>query len=183
SVTQPSLEVRRLYQDAITEPDVSNLEAHPLQEFQSPPPEVSLPRLVLGDILAKTAAELVYVVLNAGCDLQFSPVNPDRHADPKLPIYLMPGTLEPLSQSTSDPTAKRMELFEMADSSYRILWDEGHVFSVNLEDVQNWCTSHGYRRVARVASVYALAIQQRWTANLGRVGLMVTPPLTESADF
>jgi hypothetical protein len=142
-----------------------------------------VPRLVLGDVFAKASDECVYVVLNAGCDLQFSPINPDRHADPKLPIYLMPGRLEPLGRSTSDPVAKRTELFEWGGATYRILWDAGHVFSVNLEEVQKWCEGKGYHRVARIGSVYALAMQQLWTSSLGRVGLMVTPPLTESADF
>jgi len=183
SVTQPSLELRRLYRDATTEPNVNDLEPHPLQEFQDPPPKGPIPRLVLGDILAKTEDELVYMVANAGCDLQFSPINPNRHADPDLPIYLMPGKLEPLSRSTADPAAKRTELFDLEGKPYRILWDQGHVFSVPLGEMQKWCADRNYHRVDRIGLVYALAMQQLWTSSISRVGLMVTPPLTETADF
>jgi len=183
SVTQPSSELRRLYQDATTEPNVGELAPHPLHKLQTPLPPLLVPRLILGDILAKNENEPVYMVLNAGCDLQFSPISPDRHADPDLPIYLMPGKLEPLSHSTSNPAAKRTELFELHNKPYRIVWDHKHVFTVALGQFQKWCEDKQYQRVDRLALVQALAMQQIWTSDSGRVGLMVTPPLTESADF
>jgi len=183
SISQPSKELQRLYQAATTEPNVGDLAPHPLHKLQTPQPPAPIPRLVLGDILAKDKDNPVFMVVNAGCDLQFSPVNQDRHPDPKLSIYLMPGKLEPLTQSSSNPAIKRTELFELDGSPYRILWDHKHVFTVPLEELQQWAAGRGCKRMARLGLVYALAMQQFWTSDVGRIGLMVTPPLTESADF
>jgi hypothetical protein len=183
SSSQPSSELRRLYQDAITEPNISELAPHPLHHLETPQPAETLPRLVLGDILAKDETNLVYMVLNASCDLQFSPINPGRSADPSLPIYLLPGHLELLNVSTSDAAAKRTELFELKGKSYRILWDFKHVFTVAHSEIKKWCDDRKYSRIERLSPVYVLSMQQIWTSSVGRVGVMVTPPLTESADF
>lgn len=183
SATQPSSALRKLYHDALTDPGVGDLAPHPLHHLESPQPAAPLPKVTLGDIFASNHTLPVLMVVNAACALQFSPANPGRCGDPELSIFLIRGKLESLSESISNTAVKRTELFEFDGTAYRILWDPKHVISVLWGEFGAWCAEKQYRRVGRLAVAHALSVQQTWTADVGRVGVMTTPPLTEPADF
>ena len=183
SSAQPSPQVRRLYQQVLTDPSVEDLAPHPLQHLQSPQVSASMPRLALGDIFANSDHRVVFMVVNPACDLQFSPINPKRVADPTLPIYLIPGHLEAFNHSADSKATARTEIFELDGLAFRVLWDQKHVVTVLLREFEAWCLSGGYRRVTRLGLVHALAVQHTWTADLSRVGVPVTPPLTNPGDF
>jgi len=183
SSAQPSPQVRRLYQQVLTDPGIEDLAPHPLQHLQNPQVSPPMPRLALGDIFANSDHRVVFMVVNPACDLQFSPINPKRLADPTLPIYLIPGHLEAFNQSADSKAIARTELFELDGLAFRVLWDHKRVFTVLLGEFETWCRSGGYRRVTRLGLVHALAVQHTWTADLGRVGVPVTPPLTNPGDF
>ena len=141
-----------------------------------------LPLLSLGDIFIKDVKSNLWMVVNAACDLLFSPRSSGRKGDSDQPVYLMPGILTDL-RHTGDVASKEVtELFEFDSKPYRILWDYRYVRSVRLGDFAREMRNNGYKRNARLALPYALKIQRVWTAHLDRVGLPSPPPMFEEAD-
>lgn len=142
----------------------------------------SLPLLALGDIFTKGAYDFIWMVVNAACDLLFSPRSGGRDARPEQPIYLIQGVLADLRTSGDVGGKEVTELFQFEGKPYRILWDVRYVRSVPLREFMSEMTRTGYQRTARLALPYALKIQREWTAHLDRVGLPSPPPTFDEAD-
>lgn len=183
STTQPSSAVARLYREAFTDRGEEPLDPHPLQHLQHPRPEVAVPRVSQGDLFVTPDRTHIYLIINPGCDLQFSPLNPKRLPDPKVLLYLMEGLLTPFSQAPEGKTEMRTEPYEIDGVPFRIIWHHAVVIPVPLGDLVEWCKETGCKRIARLREINAASLQQAWVANLGRIGLPVAPPYFSQADF
>jgi hypothetical protein len=174
--SQPSTRLAEIYKWALTEPAVQELGPHPLDETGN------LPLLHLGDIFIKDANDSLLMVVNAACDLMFSPLG-SRKCDPEQPIYFIPGSLEKFHERKNEREFTRTELYEYKGKPYRIIWDHQHVYSVKYETVWNYLRTEGYSRRSRLRLPYALQVQQSFAASLARIGMPVSPPIFESADL
>jgi hypothetical protein len=183
SVTQPSGAVARLYREAFTDRGAEALAPHPLQHLQKPAPAVVLPRVGQGDIFADSARKHVYLLINPGCDLQYSPLNPERHAEPETLLYLMKGNLTPFTTLPEGDHSMRTEPFEIDGISYRIIWHPKLVVPVAHGDLEVWSQKTNFTRIARLRDIHVASLQQAWTAHMGRIGLPVAPPYFSAADF
>lgn len=199
SSTPPSTQLARIYRMALTQPVVGDVTPHPHTLVNSESVgqrghvvEVAVagedvaqalpPLLGLGDMFLKNAAETVLLVVNAACDLSFSPLSKNRQVDLDQPIYLVPGKMVSLRDNRSLAGKEVTEIFEHDDGVYKIIWDYQHAKTVRLQDFRSMITKDGYHRVARLALPYALKIQRSWTAHLDRVGLPTPPAMSEEVD-
>lgn len=199
SSTAPRPQLARMYRMALTEPVVGDVGPHPHEKpvseilYSSAENAVDVvadktdsqtlpPLLSLGDMFIKSADDPLLMVINAACDLSFSPTSKGRKADLEQPIFLIPGEMAPLRNAHSIAGREVTELFEHEEAAYRILWDYRHVRAIPLRDFGKDIIDQDYHRVARLALPYALKIQRRWTSHLDRVGLPAPPPMFEEAD-
>ena len=138
-----------------------------------------IPVLRLGDLLIKEGDDDLYVVVTPDCDLASSPEG-GRAPDLEQSIVMVQGTKCLLKDRRVGDL--RTELFYMQDRQYRIYWDPKKVISLRVSEFHKWYTDNAYSRPARLRSRHALQIQQAFTADLGRVGMPVVPPLSESVN-
>ncbi len=182
SAVQPSGTVSSLYSEALTDRGPEPLENHPLQHLQNPPSEKPLPRIMQGDLFYNKNSKKVYVIMNCGCDLQFSPVNRDRLPDPETTLLLVEGDALPYSKRPPK-TEPRTEPFLIDETPHRICWHPKRVKPMAHQDLRKWCDDCGFVRIGRLRDLQAASIQQAWAAKNARVGLPVTPPFFSAADF
>lgn len=139
-----------------------------------PTSPANMPRYQLGDLILANKDQPAYLVINAACDLQFSPGK--RDCDIDQPILLIPGRLEPLNERGTEANAKRTELFELNGEKFRIIWQHTRVIAVPRKDLSSY-KSFGYERNWRLKLPYALEIQQHFAAQLTRVGVPTPVPV------
>jgi hypothetical protein len=185
---QPSAPVRRMYRALVTEPGIGKAEPHALaanskckgddgKEYPYPP------LLMLGDIFAAPGERQVYVVVSPACELQYSPKNMRRQPDLGLTVHLLQGSLVTPRAGIGKGLGKRMELLEIENQLWRVMWHPERVLSVALGEFSAWQWKTKYDRVARLTLPFALALQQYWTSQLGRVGLPVNLPFFDDCSF
>jgi hypothetical protein len=139
------------------------------------------PYLQLGDLFLKDADGDVYMVLNAQCDLAFTPDSHHRPFKPAKTVLLIPGKLHPFETPISefDANKPRTELFEHDDKVYRILWDTKRVTAQPFGEFGNWLRANTYSAARyRLRLPFALQVQQLFASDLTRVGMPVAPPLS-----
>lgn len=139
-------------------------------------PVKGLPLYQLGDLLVADRTKPIYLVLNAGCDLQFSPGN-ERECDIDQSILLVPGRFEPLHEHGEETNVKRTELFELGEERFRIVWQHKRVRTISHRQVRSELEPLGYQRTSRLKMAYALEIQQHFAAQLTRVGVPTPTPV------
>ena len=183
SMVMPSDTVSRLYLEALTDRGPEELAPHPLQSAQQPPPAIVYDRVLQGDVFVSPCKTYAYVVVNCGCVLQYSPVNPGRLADPETMLLLLKGLLKPFAEDPGKWEFPRTEPFLIEDLPFRILWDPEKVKPISRAEFKEWFQSKGLKRIARLREVQAASIQQAWAATMARVGLPVSPPSFSSADY
>jgi hypothetical protein len=185
--SQPSAPVRRIYRALLMEPGVGKAEPHALagnnkckddDGKECPYP----PLLMLGDIFAASSKREVYVVVNPACDLQYSPKNIHRQPQLSLAVHLLHGSLvSPRAGIVRG--GKRMELLELENQLWRVMWHPERVLSVPLGEFSTWQQANKYERIARLSLPFALSLQQHWISQLGRVGLPVNLPFFDDCSF
>ena len=137
-----------------------------------------MPLYQLGDLLIADKHKPAFLILNAGCDLQFSPGT--RDCDPQRTILLVPGRFEPLHERAKvehEDNVKRTELFELGEERFRIIWNHTHVRGMPCYQVRPEHEPNGYTRNWRLKLPYALEIQQHFASQLTRVGVPTPTPL------
>ena len=171
--TTPSTTLTQMYSTALFQALDAQIATHPhgTKDNESP-------LLELGDIFIGEDSK-IYMVLNPECDLAYSPGSNDRPFSATKSIILVPGNLRDLHTSLSDEDARksRTELFEHNGKQYRILWDTKRVETQPYGEVLQWTSKKALRRLYRLRLMYALQVQQRFTAEFGRVGPPVAPPI------
>ena len=167
-----------IYSIAVAEPMSGGVIFHPY--IVDGGDTVQIPVLRLGDLLIKEGDDNLYVVVTPDCDLAFSTVG-SRKPDIEQSIVMVQGTRCRLNdQRTGD---LRTELFYLQDNQNRIDWDPKKVASLRIREFHKWYMDNDYSRPARLRTRHALQIQQAFAADLGRVGMPVVPPLSESVDI
>lgn len=135
-----------------------------------------LPLYQLGDLLVATRDKPAYLVINAGCDLQFSP-GTKRECDPEQSILLIPGRFELLHERGDETNMKRTELYELQGERFRVIWQHTRATAVPHRTVRKEFEAKGYQRKARLKLAYALEVQQHFAAQLTRVGVPTPTPV------
>lgn len=117
----------------------------------------------------------VLIVLTPACDLQR--VSAKR-------IFLLKGSLIPLTRSnwSSEEVSARTAVFETpSHERFQIKWDLKHIEAISPNDLSSILTApRGLEVVARLRESYALELQQKLLASLGRVGMIAAMPGTFS---
>jgi hypothetical protein len=170
---EPSKQLASMYRTALFQEVNAELQVHPLGDL-----EHEYPLLSLGDIFVGPNRELL-MVINPECDLAYSPGSDGRPFSKTKSIVLVPGTLEELSKACSeeDEGKVRTELFVHEDAEFRIIWDTKRVLAKPYGDIKAWVEEQNYRRLYRLRLMYALQVQQKFTADFGRIGPPVAPPI------
>ncbi len=135
-----------------------------------------MPLYQLGDLLVATKEKPAYLVINAGCDLQFSP-GTTRECDPEQSILLIPGRFELLHERGEETNAKRTELYELQGERFRVIWQHTRATAVPHKSVRQQFEAKGYHRKTRLKLAYALEVQQHFAAQLTRVGVPTPTPV------
>ncbi len=151
------------------------------QDAQNPEaPQEALIQLELGDLFVRNVASPVYAVMNPACDL---PVAPGRGREGDDTILLLPGQLRLLHElpaGTRPPTLfTPMYLHE--GHIYRIDWDYRKLRTLPHREIPA-LLAEGYKCERRLHLGPALELQQHFTAETGRVGLPVAPPLGRTSE-
>jgi hypothetical protein len=144
-----------------------------------------LPLLNIGDVFYKDQQSDVYIIMNAQCDLAFTPDCDQRKFDQNKSILILPGKLQNFNnylekESEGKP---RTDFFITDDGCSRIIWDIKKWFMKPYGEIENWLSDKGYERVSRLKLPYALQIQQLFASDLTRVGLPVSPPIFQPASI
>lgn len=143
-----------------------------------PEPLISLE---LGDLFVRNVESPVYAVMNPACDL---PVAAGRGRERDDTVLLLPGALGRLHEP---PTGKRpptlfTPMYLHDRHVYRIDWDYRKLRTIPHEDIPS-LLAEGYRCERRLHLGPALELQQHFTAETGRVGLPVPPPIGRSIEL
>lgn len=143
-----------------------------------------LPFVQLGDVFVRDAESMVFVVINASCDLQLVPeeVSKARKTKGRLRgrndcVLLLPGEVCGLGM-----TAKRAlttELFHIDDTYYAIEWKPKQILSVPHCCLRALLEDRGFRHRVRLQMDRAIELQQEAFASNSRVGLEVQPQLSK----
>jgi hypothetical protein len=170
----PSKNLALMYRTALFQEMPPEIPVHPLGDKENEHLLVSL-----GDIFVNPKNQL-WMVLNPECDLAYAPKSKGRKFSKTKSIVLMPGKLQKLTHPTSNEEEEgglRTELFVHEGIEYRINWDTKRVITKPYGDLKDWLEDEGYRRAYRLRLMYALQAQQKFTADFGRVGPPVAPPI------
>jgi len=167
----PSPILATIYMSALFEENLGPIELHPMEKAGNSP-LAKLPYLHLGDLFTKSGNTSVWMVLNAQCDLE----RPKAETADRS-ILLLRGTLVPFDKNALKD--HKTELFFFEEKTYRIKWNVKQVDTVAHDKLLEWQESQGVERRFRLRLPFALELQQAFSASLTRVGLPVSPPLTQ----
>jgi hypothetical protein len=142
---------------------------------EAAPSAKGMPLYQLGDLLIADQTKPAFLILNAGCDLQFSPGK--RECDPQQTILLVPGRFEPLHERSDETNVKRTELFELGEERFRIIWQHTRTIALPYYQVRPAHEPKGYHRRWRLKVAYALEVQQHFASQLTRVGVPTPTPV------
>ena len=175
----PSSKLAEIYMNALFDTELSDVGVHPFRQAEIengtlPEVAVDFPYLHLGDVFTKSTSSVIWMVINAQCDLE----RPKKEFSDRS-ILLIPGQLNPLEQVSTVP-APRTELFLLDGKPYRIAWKEKKVISIPYDKVNEWRQGGEWKRHHRLKLPFALEIQQAFSTSVSRVGLPVSPPFTET---
>lgn len=175
SQVKPTLQLAEMYKSALFA-EVDDAGAHPRDAKDS-----EMMYLHLGDLFTKEGSNLVWMVINAQCDLAFAP-DASRTAKPDRSIIMIPGKLHPLTEKLTEFTRNvpRTELFEYKGAAHRILWNTKNIFTLQHKSFKEWKNEQGYRREARLRLPFALEVQRAFATDLTRVGMPVAPPIYQT---
>ncbi len=189
SVELPTDRLTDVYHSALFDTSVGSIDVHPQGTDD---PDSSIPILGLGDVFERRSVDAdsdegeseskpdVLMIINAQCDLVFSPISDSRSSNLRNSILLLPGHLKSISKQISDRSKPKTELYRHDNGiNYRIEWDPKTVRAVTLSDFSE-SMGEEYCRVARLRMPYALEVQRAFTSNLTRVGMPVMPPIYQN---
>ena len=178
ALTGPSEALVDLHNGAVFDMHVGPLAPHPHQEGGG---GASRPMLSLGDVVVKRAdgrTTEVHVVLNPQCDLAQSP-RTKRSVPDDQSILLVPGDIAAVDHAERK---KRRDLGDTplfrvgSDAPLRVHWAAKKLKTVPYASLPSWM-SEGRDRVARMRTLYALALQRQVSSELTRVGVPAPPPI------
>jgi hypothetical protein len=131
----------------------------------------SKPHLHLGDLFTSPNSKQVYMILNPQCDLE-RPSSIDKD----MSIFVIPGILDSIENQIDNDKLKT-EFFIFEGKQFRIYWNIKLVKTITYSTFIDWVKQDRLSREHRLRLPFALEVQRRFTSNLSRVGLPVSPPL------
>ncbi|TSJ36588.1 hypothetical protein FO440_22435 [Mucilaginibacter corticis] len=172
--TTPSKNLSKIFMTALYEQDFDTL-AHKWYLNDETLPDA--PHLHLGDLFTSTGSKNVHMIINPQCDLE----RPSK-MDKEMSIFVIPGTLDEIENQISNDKLKT-EFFIFEEKQYRIYWNIERVKTIEYKDFIDWVKKDQLNREHRLRLPFALEVQRRFTSNLSRVGLPVSPPLYGSLSI
>jgi hypothetical protein len=132
--------------------------------------------LQFGDLFRKGASKNVFACITPPCDLAFGPT---RKIPSDRSIMFLPGTLFPIEKPLKpfDQRQPRTELVQLAEKTYRIVWDTKGCLHISWGDLRNKLAQMNVKRVARLNTPFALEVQRSFANDLTRIGMPVPPPI------
>ncbi|MCY4674998.1 MAG: hypothetical protein OXD43_14775 [Bacteroidetes bacterium] len=129
------------------------------------------PHLRFGDVLRRKKGDEVYLVVTPACDLVRRGT---KH------IMLLPGKLEKLEPKdwSYKEIPVRTPILILSDGQQKwIKWNLRAVKTQSWDDLNDSLRQDGYLiRIARLRELYALTLQQKLLARMGRIGQRATLP-------
>jgi len=170
----PSSDLAELYRYATMVPGVGPAGPHPRSNEDAGDICLSL-----GDMFFRENDDHVLIVLNAACDLAYSPNSVDRPFPSQRFILFNHGRLQPI-QDVQGQASLRIQPYKHRDDDnvYRINWYHSKAVWKPYGECKQWLEKDGYIRTARMALPYALELQKSFANHITRVGMPVLPPVT-----
>lgn len=142
-----------------------------------------LPFLQLGDVLIKDESSLVYCVLSASCDLQFTPesVSTSRPRERDDTVLLLPGKLRrvpPFSKARATTG-----LIEWNKQWFCIDWIEDKLLGLPHCVVRTLLEDKAYQHQRRLLVARAIELQNTVLSWVSRIGLDVQPPFPMECEI
>lgn len=136
-------------------------------------------RLELGDVFFREIRKPggrrqteVSIVISQDCDLEHGKTDT---------VFMIDGTVirysakKPLSDVGERSTVMRVDLFQHDGENYTVEWDARNLRTLPYDMFQKQVADLGFERVARLRTVQALALQQKFAAHITRVAMPETP--------
>ena len=141
------------------------------------------PCYAMGDIFVKDETSPVFVLINAPCDLRFVPGKTSRRPwKSDLSLLLVPGKLISLEAPISKEDLVT-GMFGIGENIFRIKWDVKSPLAIVNKCSRCFFNREGYKRVARLRTLYAMEIKMHFVAEISRLGTPVAPPLQAIYDL
>jgi hypothetical protein len=132
----------------------------------------------MGDLLIRDESSLVYAVLTASCDLQFTPEHVSkarpRHRDDS--VLLLPGRLWRIGGPPAKCRAST-GLLRWDGGWFSVEWLENKLLGLPHATIRQLFEASGYRHEKRLQMGRAHELQQNVISHVTRIGLDVQPPL------
>ena len=138
-----------------------------------------LPFLQLGDLLIRDEKSLVYAVLSAACDLQFTPesVSQQRPRERDDTVLLVPGTLRKMGAPPFPKKRATTGLIRWGTEWYSVDWFDRKLIGLPHCAIRTLYETSGYQHEKRLLMGRALELQHTVLSWVARIGLEVQPPL------
>ena len=121
----------------------------------------------------ESTTEQVRLVITPACDL--------ARCSPDANVLVLPGALKPLAPSdwSYKSSAVRTSIFTANDGTCSwIHWDLKGRHTWTLTELQHKLSGGDIARIGRIRELYAIEIQQKLLADMGRIGQLANPPAT-----
>jgi len=137
-------------------------------------------RIELGDVFlreyikSKKRITEVSIVVTQDCDLEHGKTDT---------VFMIDGTVSKqsprkiASESADRHALLRVDLFHYDGENYTIEWDARKLRTISFGSFQREVLDLGFSRVARLRTVQALALQQKFAAHIARVAMPDTMPV------
>lgn len=118
------------------------------------------------------------IVISQACDLEHGKTDT---------VLMIDGIVTARSSKKSpapenERTVLRVDLFKYEKNELMIEWDARNMRAVPVSEFQKFLKDTGFQRVARLRSLQALSLQQKFASHLTRVGLPEGLPIYRQAD-
>jgi hypothetical protein len=170
----PSSDLAELYRCASMVPGVGPAGPHPQSGDH-----IGDIHLSLGDLFFRENSNDVLIVLNAACDLAYSPNSVNRPFPTNRFVLFNRGQLQPIQESQPEASL-RIQPFKHKDRDavFRINWFHSKALWIRYGECSSWLSNEGYTRKARMAFPYALELQKSFADHITRVGMPIPPPVS-----
>lgn len=142
-----------------------------------------LPYLQLGDLFVRSVSKPVYVVISAGCDLQYVPehVSLSRPRSRDDTVLLLPGELRPVNDKPK--STFNTGLIKYCDQWYAIDWHREKLISLAHCMIRKLLQDNEYMHSTRLRVSRAIELQQSVFHKSSQIGLDVQPPLSDELSI
>lgn len=184
----PSPELIEMYDSAVFNKHVGDISRHPslAESDGTTAPGAAcavgplMPYLRLGLLFVNGDQREVMMVINADCDLAYTP---DGSRQPIPVVSLIGGELHEIKNSTDVLKEPKTEFFKVNDRTFHIQWHLKKTVFFDFAKVLSGLESAGYKPYALMRAPYALEVQRAYSTHFARIGLPVAPPMTHEVQI